>query len=260
MIGTIRTDFFQSLELFRTLYTAAAGAYSAFMLNDLLIAMVLMLAGAAGAWWLLRGRVGKREHGRDRTIYSTIQQLKLIGHLSVFKAVTKEIVTETDHSWGAFGKKYLSWVLSQKKMAMIFEFEIDFRYDLRRAEFQIIETGDAAYRLTLPPCFHEVHIRDIRFYDEQGAKFMPWLVPDLLNGFLGAGFSEEDKNNLVRSAKGHAEGEARKLIDSLQNEVQSSARSVLLSIGKAFGAREMEITFMQQDKPELNIAYPPRAA
>ncbi|HMO51995.1 MAG TPA: DUF4230 domain-containing protein [Kiritimatiellia bacterium] len=210
-----------------------------------------------GRWWMARGGSGS---AAERTIFSTMQQLKSIGHLSVFKAVTKEIVTETDHSWGAFGKKYLSWVLSQKKMAMIFEFEIDFRFDLRRPEFQIAETTPGAYRLTLPPCAYEVHIRDIRFYDEQGAKFMPWLVPDLLNGFLGTGFSEEDKNNLVRSAKGHAEKEARKLIDTLQAEVQASARAVLQSIGKAFGAERLAFEFLSAESPDLSIAYPQKAA
>lgn len=227
--------------------------------NSLIQMLVLLLVGAAGGAFLVWSRKRKTA-APEVTIYSTIQQLRSIGQLSVFKAVTKEIVTETDHSWGAFGKKYLSWVLSQKKMAMIFEFEIDFRYDLRRPEFQVTENGPGAYTLALPPCFYEVHIRDIRFYDEQGAKFMPWLLPDLLNGFLGAGFSEEDKNNLVRSAKGHAEKEARKLIDTLQTEVQASARAVLSSIGKAFGAQTLDFTFARADQPDMKIAYPQKAA
>jgi hypothetical protein len=225
---------------------------------DLLLLVLVLLLGIAGGAWAMRGRRGVPS--AERTIFSSIEQLKAIGQLSVFKAVTKEIVTETDHSWGSFGKKYLSWVLSQKKMAMIFEFEIDFRYDLRRSDFAIADRGAGAYELTLPPCQYEVHIRDIRFYDEQGAKFMPWLVPDLLNGFLGAGFSEEDKNNLVRSAKGHAEKEARKLIDSLQAEVQASARAVLASIGKAFGAQQLSFVFASTEQPDINIAYPQRAA
>jgi len=228
------------------------------MFTDLIFGILLVLAGAAAGAVVMLRRKGKS--APEITIYSTIQQLRSIGQLSVFKAVTKEIVTETDHSWGAFGKKYLTWVLSQKKMAMIFEFEIDFRYDLRRREFQVAETGTESYKLTLPPCLYEVHIRDIRFYDEQGSKFMPWLVPDLLNGFLGGGFSEEDKNNLVRSAKNHAEKEARKLIDTLQAEVQASARAVLQSIGRAFGAASMEFEFLHEEKPDMNIAYPQKAA
>lgn len=234
-------------------------AYAELMLTDLITALVLVAAGAAIGGWVYARR-GRGRSAAERSIFSTIQQLRSMGQLSVFKAVTKEIVTETDHSWGAFGKKYLSWVLSQKKMAMIFEFEIDFRYDLRRPEFQINETGPAAYKLVLPPCLYEVHIRDIRFYDEQGSKFMPWLVPDLLNGFLGGGFSEEDKNNLVRSAKSHAEKEARKLIDTLQAEVQASARAVLQSIGKAFGAESMDFEFVREEQPDMNIAYPQKVA
>jgi len=229
------------------------------MLNDLFQGVLLIIIGVIVGGIIMR-LMRKGKPVAEVTIYSTIQQLRSIGQLSVFKAVTKEIVTETDHSWGAFGKKYLSWVLSQKKMAMIFEFEIDFRYDLRRSEFQVTETGPASYKLTLPPCFYEVHIRDIRFYDEQGSKFMPWLVPDLLNGFLTGGFSEEDKNNLIRSAKGHAEKQARKLIDTLQTEVQASARAVLSSIGKAFGAQSLQFEFTRDETPAMNIAYPQKAA
>jgi len=230
------------------------------MFSDLLQAVILVLAGAAAGGVAVYFRRKKPKSAAEVSIYSSIQQLRSIGQLSVFKAVTKEIVTETDHSWGNFGKKYLSWVLSQKKMAMIFEFEIDFRYDLRRSEFQVSETGPSSFKLTLPPCFYEVHIRDIKFYDEQGSKLMPWLLPDLLNGFLAGGFSEEDKNNLIRSAKNHAEKEARKLIDTLQTEVQASARAVLQSIGKAFGANALEFEFKSDDKPEMSIAYPSKAA
>src|SRR5690606_3269764 len=125
------------------------------MFTQFIAGALLLVAGVAvGVLWL------KRRGGRNAaevTIFSTRQELRSIGQLSVFKAVTKEIVTETDHSWGTFGKKYLSWVLSQKKMAMIFEFEIDFRFDLRRPEFNVRETGAAAYQLTLPPCQYEVH-------------------------------------------------------------------------------------------------------
>ncbi|HMP73993.1 MAG TPA: DUF4230 domain-containing protein [Kiritimatiellia bacterium] len=219
----------------------------------LLIAVILALVA-----WIIK--LQTRKPSSEVTIFSTIQQLKAIGHLSVFKAVTKEIVTETDHSWGDFGKRYLSWVLSNKKMAMIFDFEIDFRYDLRRPEFTITETSPGAFQITLPPCFYEVHIRDIRFYDEQGSKFMPWLLPDLVNSVFGTGFTEEQKNKLIGSAKNHAEMEARRLIDQLQTEVQSSARAVLQSLSRAFGATQTDFTFLKEDRPDLSVEISNRAA
>ena len=49
-----------------------------------------------------------------------------IGELRVYRAYMKEIVTSVDHVWGDIGKKYFSWMLSEKKLAMVFEFEIDF--------------------------------------------------------------------------------------------------------------------------------------
>ena len=147
----------------------------------------------------------RRKPGSSISIHSSIQHMRSIGHLSVFKVITKEIVTQTDHSWGEFGAKYLSWAISGKKMAMIFEFEIDFRYDLRRPEFQIKESSESGYTISMPPCFHEAHIRDIRFYDEQRSRFLPWLLPDLVSGFLGGRFTEADKNRLVDAARSHGD-------------------------------------------------------
>ena len=187
------------------------------------------------------------------SIHSSIQHMRSIGHLSVFKVITKEIVTQMDHTWGDFGSKYLSWVISGKKMAMIFEFEIDFRYDLRRPEFQIQEKADGVFAIMMPPCFHEAHIRDIRFYDEQGSRFLPWLLPDLVAGFVGGRFTEADKNRLVEAAKHHAEEQAVRLIDSLQSEVQNSAKATLTSISKALGVNNIAFEFTSQDHPNVQV-------
>jgi len=215
----------------------------------MVVIAVLALLFVLTLWMLLRMRRAKR----DITIHSTIQHMKSIGQLSVFKVFTKEIVTQTDHSWGEFGAKYLSWAVSGRKMAMIFEFEVDFRYDLRRSEFRIDERRAGEYVITMPPCLHEVHIRDIRFYDEQRSKFLPWLLPDLLSGFLGGRFTEEDKNRLVSAAREHAEHQAAELIGNLESEVQNSAKATLLSISKAFGAEDVSFEFQSQGRLDLDV-------
>ena len=229
---------------------------------DTLITMLIGALASAllfGLLWLkLRGR--KKGASAETQILSTIDQMRAIGQLSVFKVITKEIVTETDHSWGDIGKRYLSWVLSNKKMAMIFEFEIDFRYDLKNPAFQIEESAPGEFTVTMPPCDYEAHIRDIKFYDEQGSKLLPWLLPDLLNGFLGDGFSEEDKNRLVNAARAHAEKQAQELISSLQSEVRSSAQSTLQSISRAFGAGEVAFEFPADEKPDIHVEMSETAA
>ena len=209
-------------------------------------------AGAFLAWHLFRKGKGKKR--KEETVFSVLEQMRSVGQLSVYKVLTKEIVTQTDHSWGEFGSRYLAWVLSQKKMAMIFEFAIDFRYDLRNPDFRIQETGDASYTLLMPPCEYEVSIRNIRFYDEQRAKFMPWLLPDLLNGLFGSGFSENDKNRLVDAAREYARAQALELIQGVRPEVQKSARNTLKSIGHAFGAKEIAFSFANEEGSAVEIA------
>jgi hypothetical protein len=191
---------------------------------------------------------------RDTRISSNIEQLRAIGQLSVYRVRIQEIVTETDHSWGEFGKRYLRWVLSSKKMAMIFAFDIDFVYNLQSPSFRIDQPGESPCRVTMPPCDYRVSIRDIRFYDEQGAKFLPWLLPDLLNGFLGDRFSVEDKNKLVESAKRHTGEQAVKLIQDLQSEVQASAESTLRSISRAFGVAEVDFRFGTETPTAVDVS------
>ncbi len=227
-------------------------------MNDFFIGMVvaLIIIGALWFWFKLK----RNKPAQEIRVFSSIEQLRAIGQLSVYKVMTKEIVTETDHTWGEFGTRYLTWMLSKKKMAMIFEFVIDFRYNLQSPLFEIVETGESAYSITLPPCDFEVNIRDIRFYDEQGSKLLPWLLPDLLNGFLSNGFSEEDKNRLVDAAKSHAEKQALELINSIQSDVQKSASTTLESISKAFGVENVTFKFSAQTSTDIQIAVSEKLA
>lgn len=220
---------------------------------ELTLAWILIAVLVVGLVVALVALRRSRRSGRAVTIHSTIEHMRSIGHLSVFKVYTKEIVTQMDHSWGDLGAKYLGWVMSGRKMAMIFEFEIDFRYDLRRPEFGIRPRPEGGYTIAMPPCLHEVHIRDIRFYDEQRSRFLPWLLPDLVSGFMGGGFTEADKNRLVAAARDHAETQAAELIGNLESEVQNSAKATLLSISKAFGAEEIAFAFASQGRLQLAV-------
>lgn len=220
-------------------------------MSEFVMGMIAALVAGGVAWVAVRRL--KRGTTAKTTIFSSIDQLRAIGELSVYKVMTKEIVTETDHTWGEVGSRYLSWVLSNKKMAMIFEFVIDFRYNLQHSSFDIRSEAENRYTIQMPPCQYEVNIRDIRFYDEQGSKLFPWLLPDLLNGFLGGRFSEEDKNRIIDSAKKHAEQQALQLIESVQSEVQKSAKSTLESISRAFGAIHVDFDFATKAAKDRDI-------
>lgn len=201
---------------------------------------VLAVACLVLLWGRLRGG---RARGPETRAFLSVEELRAIGVLSVFKAVTKEIVTASDHSLGALGKRYLEWLVSSKKMAMIFEFDIDFQYDLRHPAFRIDSLGEGAYALTLPPCENVVNVRGITFYDEQGGKLLPILLPDVVNRLLGGGFSEDDRNRLMEEARAQAAGFADRLARRLSGEVRASARQTLEMIAKGFGANRVEVRF-----------------
>jgi hypothetical protein len=200
------------------------------------------------SWWIRRNAkaVGARTEQRSELV-----ELRAIGELSAFRVVTKDILTHTDHSFGDFGRRYLKWAFSQKKLAMVFEFEIDFRFDLRDPALKI-ETGVITpeggrfAHLTLPPCTCNVLLRDLSFYDEQRAKLLPWLLPDLLNGFLPTGFSEADKNQLITSAREHAQSQALLLMERYRRDIEGSATQTLLPIMRALGARETSVRFARE--------------
>lgn len=217
---------------------------------------------AVAAFFVMRAIVAWRGKPAEPTItaHGTIEGMRAIGELAVYRVYTKEIVTQTDHSWGETGQRYLSWLLTKKKMVMIFEFEIEFRFDLRDPAFRIEELAPKSYVLRMPPAQHRVHIRDISVYDEQKARILPWLLPDLLNGFIAGSFPEQDKNRLIAAAREHAESRAREQIEKLQKDLRASAEGTLRPVALAFGAREVRFEFDAEARAAVVVDLAERVA
>ena len=229
--------------------------------QSLTIVLLSLLCGAlfAGVLMLLFRRKGGAKRLDIRAV-AAIEELKAIGVLSVFKAVTKEIVTARDHSLGDLGKRYLEWLITSKKMAMIFEFDIDFQYDLRDPAFAVAEEGPGQYRLRMPRCDYVVHVRNVTFYDEQGGKLLPIILPDVINKILGGGFNEEDRNKLMDEAKLQAEKLAENLARRLSSEVQTSARQTMEMLAKSFGAQSVRVVFPDAEPHKAQIVEGSAAA
>jgi hypothetical protein len=225
------------------------------MSQSLTILLLSLLCGGlfAGLLLALRRAGGGGKKSLQITATAAIEELKAIGVLSVFKAVTKEIVTARDHSLGALGKRYLEWLITSKKMAMIFEFDIDFLYDLRDPSFSVQEEGGGRYRLQMPRCDYVVHVRNVTFYDEQGGKLLPIILPDAINKILGGGFNEEDRNKLMEEAKAQAEQLAQNLARRLSSEVQTSARQTMEMLAKSFGAASVRIVFPDTEPHKAQV-------
>ena len=206
------------------------------------------------AWVAVRKRAGDGSGAEIRTM-SSIEHMRSVGELSVYKVFTKEIVTSTQHAFGEVGKKFFQWVVSNSKMAMIFSFEIDFRYNLQSPEFKIAEQSEGRYRLSMPKCFYEIYIKDIQIYDETRATVVPWLMPGLLHGVFGPGFNEDDKNKLIEAAKQHASGQAKELVERMSSEVHASACQTLEALARGFGVEQVDFEFQDAELVESKVEY-----
>ena len=208
----------------------------------LVIAGAIALALGLTAGWLF-GRFGssrQRRVGID--LHRTLGEFRAVGELSAFKAVSKDLITHVDHSFGEFGRKYLSWAFTRKKLAMLFEFEMDFRFDLRSDQVRIEAQGQHAI-IHLPQARVDVAIKNLSFYDEQRSRFLPWLLPDLLQGFFDGRFSEEDKNRLIAAAREHAVSEARQLALRYRPQIEASAHATLQILTRSLGFQSLEVRF-----------------
>lgn len=209
-------------------------------MTDWLIGGAIGFVAAVVVIWLVRRKLGRSPAKAD--IVHSITQLRAVGELVAFRLVTQQIVTADEHPAGQFGKNWLKWLLSGRKMAMVIEYGIDFKYNLRDSAFQIHDEGEQTFRLVMPPCQYDAHVRNIQFYDEQSARWLPWLLGEVTEA-LGPGFDESDKNRLMADARREADAKARQMAGQLQSEVHSSARQTLEVLARSFGAEHVTIQF-----------------
>ena len=221
----------------------------------LITIMIGIILGVAGSI-LVKKAFGKKVSGKDtkqHQIYSFVENMKSVGELLVFKAFTKEIVTTADNWLGKVGKNYLTWLMSNMKMAMVFQFEINFWYDLKSLDFSVTDAGQGRFMITMPKCLYNINIKDISFYDEQSAKLLDWLLPPLVSRVFSKDFTEEDKNRLKDEAKTQASSMANQLIKTLSSEIEKSARQTMEMLAKSFGAKSVVLDFSESQLMEKEV-------
>ena len=126
---------------------------------------------------------------------------------------------------------------------MIFDFVVDFRYDLKSPRFIPKIVGEAGLEFGMPPCFYEIQLKDIRIYDERGAALVPLLLPEWIGQIFGGKFTEKEKNQLIAAAREEAQSLARSLADRMIGEVQRSAESTLRPIARSLGFSDCSFRF-----------------
>jgi hypothetical protein len=222
------------------------------MMTGILIGLVV--AALLTLTWRLarRGRGGGRRPAPP-SIESFVTSMRAVGELVVFRVMTKEVITASEHWFGAFGRKYLNWLLSEQRITLVMEFDVDFRYDLNDPAFEVTRTGPDSCRIVLPPCRHEVFLRDMRIHSEDKPELLPWLMPDLVGRFFTGGFSVDAKNQLIAEARQESRRFAAEQVRRVEADAQASAVRNLQSLTQGLGYPEAAFEFTPSPEFEATV-------
>ena len=213
------------------------------------IVIFLLIGGAVG---FLIGYIWnkfQKIEKSDSIKLNVSSYLVSIGELRVYRAYMKEIVTSVDHVWGDIGKKYFSWMLSEKKLAMVFEFEVDFVYNLLSKDFKVFDDINGV-SIKMPRCKYDVKIKDFYFYDEQGTRLK--ILPEFLSSIFDGGVSEDEKNELVKMAIKQVEENDDKLNFKFNEEsrvLKSEGPEVVLDEPLEPAIKKPQFEIVQTQKP-----------
>jgi len=217
------------------------------MMTGILVGLGLALATTI-AWRLARRGRAKAPSVPDVNVESFVTSMRAVGELSVYRVMTKEVITASDHWFGQFGKKYLNWLLSSQRITLIMEFDVDFRYDLTDPRFQVRAEGEDRCSIVMPPCRHEVLLRDMRIHSEDKPELLPWLMPDLVGRFFTGGFSVDAKNQLIAETRQESKRFAGELVRKVDAEAQASAKRALEPLTRGLGFPEVRYEFLPADE------------
>lgn len=171
------------------------------------------------------------------SIHTSIERVREMGDLVALTAHVKEVVTEqTDPGF----------FFSNEKMILICEFDVEYRYNLRKA--QIIKdqrSGDVL--IAMPQIKPTVSLKDFNTYDKTSGRFLGVLP-------IGSDASAEDA--LRKRAIDKAKTDASALGEDLRDKIEASATRTLQILCAPITAGTTAVTFAdtQIAQPKLDTA------
>ena len=215
----------------------------------------ILIGGAVGFFIGFIWNKFQKKEKSDSIKLNVSSYLVSIGELRVYRAYMKEIVTSVDHVWGDIGKKYFSWMLSEKKLAMVFEFEVDFVYNLLSKDFKVFDNGKGV-SINMPRCKYDVKIKDFYFYDEQGTRLK--ILPEFLSSIFDGGVSEDEKNELIKMAIKQVEEISKKVAVNIQSDVDRMTKETINNLLLGFNKRIDSFNFFENNisQDQVNIENP----
>lgn len=153
-----------------------------------------------------------------------------MGDLVSLSAVMKDIGTITEPP---------KWYKARsKKMMLICEFELEYRFNLRDA--QLLDAGNGTVTLQLPPCRVKNSLLDVVIYDEQDGEYLPWPYDGLIKDRI----TTAERNQMLQEAKQNAMAAAKNIDTQMLSRAEHSAKKTLQILAKAIGLKdELDVQF-----------------
>ena len=147
--------------------------------------------------------------------------------------------------------------MSEQRITLVIEFDVDFKYDLNDPQFNIGKTGENGYKITMPACNYEVRIRDMKIHSEDKTELLPWLMPEVIGRVFTGGFSVEAKNKLISETRLQASRFAGDLVARTTGEAQRSAAATLSMLAQGLGAGHVDFDFTPAGdfQPQVDSSY-----
>lgn len=191
----------------------------------LIVALSLAAVVGAGIVFYLLSSLKRARAGNDIDKISLkiiTERVRAVGKLVGLEVHAKEIATATSG---------FSWLppilLSQAKIAMIFQFEKQYAIELGSiSEFDVADIGDNTYRITLPPIVGSLRLLDVEPYDIQQGRVLGLI--DVIN------MNAARQNELMRTAQDQAAELFEKNDDRYIHQARETIERQLNSIAKLF--------------------------
>jgi hypothetical protein len=206
-----------------------------FLIVVVLVLLVVIIAGAT-AWVLTTLRRGRHGGGLDRMeLRMLTERVRAVGRLVGLEVHAKEIATAT-RGW--------NWLppilLSQAKIAMIFQFEKQYSVELGSlTDDSVKDLGQGRFRITLPPVAGSLRLMDVEPYDIQQGRVLGLL--DVIN------MNAERQAELMRTAQSQAAELFEKNDPRYFAQARDAIERQLHAIAKLFDIR-LEIEWSRQPK------------
>jgi len=200
------------------------------------LGLACVLGAGVAAWIVMSIRRGRSGKGVDKIeLRMLTERVRAVGKLIGLEVHAKEIATAT---------KGLDWLptilLSQAKVAMIFQFEKQYAVDLSSITHDdVTEMEEGRFRVELPPIEGSLRLMDVEPYDIQQGRVLGLV--DVIN------MNAERQGELMRTAQQQASELFEKNDPRYIAQARDAIERQLGSIAKLFGVR-IDIVWRSQPK------------